>query len=98
MTTDKAVDRRRLLFWALVGFVTPIFWGVMSAVLFTARESIWTDAYWYLVYASCPVWLLPTNTATTVLMPVLNAGLYGGIAFLLTGNQRRSAPARTPKS
>jgi hypothetical protein len=74
---------RRLVLWSVVGFCVPIGWGIASFVLFSAKESIWTTVYWWCVYITCPFWLLPTNTATTVLTPFLNALMYGVISFLV---------------
>ena len=74
--------KKRVIWWAILGFVVPVCWGVASFIFFSARESAWTNFYWGAVYLTCPFWLLPSNTATTVMMPFLNAGLYGGLAFL----------------
>ncbi len=74
---------RRIIKWAVIGFGVPIGWGIISFVLFSANESTWTTVYWWCVYITCPFWLLPTSTVTTVLMPFLNELMYGSIAFLL---------------
>jgi hypothetical protein len=85
--------KRTAVWWAAAGFAIPIFWGAMSFIFFSARESLWTNIYWGTVYVTCPFWLLPTNTLTTVMMPVLNAILYGGIAFFVmrASNKRRKS-------
>jgi hypothetical protein len=75
--------KKRAICLTILGFVVPIFWGIASFVLFAAKESVWTNIYWGLVYVTCPFWLLPTNTTTTVMMPFLNAALYAGLALLL---------------
>lgn len=74
---------RRMIRWAVIGFCVPIGWGIVSFVLFLAKESTWTTVYWWCAYITCPFWLLPTSTATTVLTPFLNALIYGIIAFLV---------------
>lgn len=79
---------RHVIKLMIIGFLVPVFWGILSFVLFNAKESAWTTLYWYLVYVTCPFWLLPTSTATTILMPFLNALLYGAIAFYLLRSQR----------
>jgi hypothetical protein len=76
--------KRYVIGWAVLGFVIPLFWGIMSFIFFAAKESIWTNVYWGLVYATCPFWLLPTNTMTTVLMPFLNAALYGCLGLIFS--------------
>ena len=74
---------RRLIWWSVIGFCVPLGWGTLSFILFSAKESTWTTVYWWCVYITCPFWLLPTNIATTVLTPFLNALMYGIIAFLV---------------
>lgn len=83
---------RRLIWWLAIGFCVPIAWGIFSFILFSAKESAWITTFWWCVYITCPFWLLPTNTATTILTPVLNALLYGIIAFLVI--KRRGAIRR----
>ena len=77
--------------WAAVGFMVPVFWGVLSFILFNARQSLWTDVYWYLVYVTCPFWLLPESSISWVDLldtPVLNACLYGSIAMVIVHVRR----------
>jgi hypothetical protein len=76
--------RKRVLIWGLVGCVVPMFWGVESFISFNARESTWTDIYWYTVYITCPPWLLPENNWSWLLTPLLNGVLYAGIALLIS--------------
>jgi len=73
--------RRRVAIWSLVGFAVPFFWGIVSFAFFSARESRWTTLYWYLVYATCPSWLLPETDFSWVTTPLLNALFYGGVAY-----------------
>jgi hypothetical protein len=73
-TLNTYRDSRQFLWWGgLVGFCVPVFWGALSFVLFNAKQSPWTDAYWHLVYTTCPPWLL---NIPSLLVPVLNAALY----------------------
>ena len=68
--------------WAAIGFMVPVFWGVLGFILFNARESIWTTLFWILVYITCPPWLVPETSMTPgwVVAPILNACLYGTVA------------------
>lgn len=72
---------------AIVGGLVPLWWGILSFVFFNAKESIWTNVYWGLVYATCPFWYLPGDSGM-VLMPILNAGLYALIAAGLIAIRR----------
>ncbi len=88
--------KKRVIWWTILGFVIPVFWGVASFVFFSARESVWTNVYWGLVYVTCPFWLLPSNTTTTVMTPFLNAALYGGLAFLFLSTRNARSKSATP--
>ncbi len=81
--------RRKVALWAIIGFLMPLFWGITSFVLFSAKGT-WTTAYWYLVYATCPFWLLP-GLAGEILMPVLNAVLYGTLAYFFLRVKKENA-------
>jgi hypothetical protein len=83
--------RAKALMWAAVGFMVPVFWGVLSFILFNAHQSLWTDVYWLLVYITCPFWLLPDTSISWVDWldtPVLNACLYGSIAIVIVRIRR----------
>jgi hypothetical protein len=80
--------KKRVIQWAVIGFAVPIFWGVMSFIWFNAKESVWTTVYWYLVYVTCPSWLLDIPS---ILTPVLNAALYGSLAFVILNVSRKPA-------
>jgi hypothetical protein len=67
---------RRVPIATVVGFFVPIFWGVAGFILFNAKQSVWTDVFWWAVYVTCPFWVLP-GRAGLLLMPFLNAGMYG---------------------
>jgi len=75
-----------------VGFTVPIFWGALAFIYFSAPESVWTDLFWDAVYISCPPWLLPENSLSWFLTPVLNAGLYAvaGYVFFRTKHTVRN--------
>jgi hypothetical protein len=62
--------KKRVIQRAVVGFAVPLFWGVMSFIWFDASESLWTTAYWYLIYATRPFWLLDMPS---ILTPVIDA-------------------------
>jgi hypothetical protein len=47
---------RRLMWWSVIGFCVPIGWGILSFMLFSAKESTWTTVYWWCVYITCPFW------------------------------------------
>jgi hypothetical protein len=85
--SDRA--RKHVTIWGLVGFVVPICWGIESFISFNARESRWTDIYWYTVYISCPPWLLPENNWSWLLTPLFNAMLYAGVALLVSTVRER---------
>jgi len=80
---------RCVLVAALVGCTVPIFWSVLAFIYFSAPESAWTDLFWDAVYISCPPWLLPENSLSWFLTPVLNAGLYAvaGYVFFRIGHR-----------
>ena len=64
---------------AAIGFLAPIFWGILAFIFFNAAESFLTTLFWYLVYVTCPFWFLPGRLGMW-LMPFLNAALYVLIA------------------
>jgi hypothetical protein len=74
--------RRQVIWCAAAGFVIPLFWGFVSFIFFGAKQSVWADVYWLLVYVTCPFWLLP-ESLPQIWTPVLNAVLYGGLAALI---------------
>lgn len=78
--------KRKVALFGIIGFVVPPFWGILSFVLFNA-EGPWTTVYWYLVYATCPFWLMP-GLMGEILMPVLNALLYAALAYFILSFKR----------
>jgi hypothetical protein len=82
--------RKRIIIWGLVGCAVPIFWGIVSFIFFNARESMWTDIYWYTVYVSCPPWLLPETRLSWLATPLSNGVLYAGIALLVSAVRHKN--------
>jgi hypothetical protein len=77
------------LIWAAVGFVVPVFWGLLELVFMHSRNPIFSSKmYWNLVYITCPPWLLPDNSASLLITPLLNACIYGGLALAIIGTLR----------
>lgn len=72
---------RTIVIWGLVGCVVTVFWGIVGFIFFAAPQSVWTDIYWYAVYVTCPPWLLPETRLSWLVTPLLNAGLYAGLAL-----------------
>lgn len=70
--------KKWILLATFIGFIMPLFWGILSFAYFTAPQSRWTDLFWRAVHVTCPLWDLQVPT---VLTPFLNAGLYGLIVF-----------------
>jgi hypothetical protein len=98
-TADPVVSiSKRIFIWMVIGALVPMFWGVMSFIFFTARESHWTDLYWNVVYVTCPAWLSPESKWSMLITPLANTVLYGLIAFLvsiaLRGLSSRTARTR----
>jgi hypothetical protein len=76
--------KKHVLWWAILGFVAPLIWGLVGFVFFTAKESAWVDAYYWLWDVICPPSLiLSPKLSTTIVTPLLNACLYGCLAFLV---------------
>ncbi len=76
--------RRIVMTGMIIGFFVPIFWGVVSLIMFAAPESPAADRYWDIVHITSPSWPIgsSTSSATTVAAPFLNAILYGAVAFV----------------
>lgn len=73
--------KRSALRGFIVGALVPIFWGILSFLLFNA-EGWFGDIYWKLVYITCPFWLISGEKAL-VLMPLLNGCTYAYIAVVI---------------
>jgi hypothetical protein len=72
-----------ILWTALVGFLLPIFWGVLGFILFNLKDPFWVRAFWLSVHISCPAWvLLPGGVPWTYVTPFLNAAIYALLALL----------------
>ena len=65
-----------------LGLFVPLFWGIAGLFLFNLKESLASEVFWAAVYISCPFWALP-GLWGSVAMPLLNAFLYGSIAFVV---------------
>lgn len=74
--------RRVVAIAAIIGFIMPIFWGVIDFVGMGTPRSAATDFFWEVVYITCPPWLITRPPLgylpATALM---NAALYAGVAF-----------------
>ena len=81
---------------AIIGLCVPIFWATLAFVFFSAPQSMWSDAFWFSVYATCPSWLLPENHLSWILTPALNGLMYGFLAWLVLIRRKRVSPQRTP--
>jgi hypothetical protein len=69
-----------LLFGFLIGAVVPVFWGLLSFLLFNVPEGWISRVYWKAVYTTCPFWRIAGGKAM-ILMPLLNGCLYAIITF-----------------
>jgi hypothetical protein len=72
-----------LLVGFLIGALVPLFWGVLSFLLFNVPENWFSRAYWKAVYITCPFWLINGEKAM-ILMPLLNGCMYAVIAVIIT--------------
>lgn len=75
----------------IIGALIPLFWGVLSFLLFNVREGWFSRAYWHAVYITCPFWVIDGEKAL-FLMPILNGGLYAILAVIIL-KMFGSAPA-----
>lgn len=82
--------RRLIVISSAVGFLVPIFWGILGFILFSAPQSRFTDLYWATVYVTCPAWFNP-GLWGSIIMPFANAVLYAGIAYFLVTTMRTMA-------
>ncbi len=87
-------SKKHIVIWAVVGIGVPLFWGGVSFFFFNARESLWTDLYWYAVYVTCPSWLLPENQYSWLVTPALNGLLYACLALLISTLQQKKFKTR----
>ena len=71
-----------------IGALVPLFWGVLSMILFNVPEGRFSRIYWRVVYITCPSWAINGEKAL-VLMPLLNGCMYAGIAVLGAAMIRR---------
>jgi hypothetical protein len=71
--------RRIVTFAMVIGFIVPIFWGILSLALMGAKGP-WTETYWTIVHVTCPPWSIDVGPVAT---PILNALLYGAVVGAL---------------
>lgn len=71
-----------LLFGFFIGALVPVFWGMLSFLLFNVPEGWFSQAYWKTVYITCPFWRISGGKAM-ILMPLLNGCLYAIITFVV---------------
>jgi hypothetical protein len=70
----------QLLLGFLVGAFVPVFWGILSFLLFNLPEGRANGVYWKIVYITCPFWEI-TGQKALILMPLLNGCLYAIITL-----------------
>ena len=73
---------RAMLVGFLIGAFVPVFWGILSFVLFNGPENWFSKAYWGTVYLTCPFWRIDGEKAM-ILMPLLNGLMYAVIAAMI---------------
>lgn len=71
--------------------MVPLFWGIMSFVLFNLPEGLFSRLYWDAVYITCPFWIIDGDKAM-FFMPLLNGALYSTIALFFV--RRRTSPVQ----
>jgi hypothetical protein len=81
--------KKMVIIASSLGFLVPLFWGIAGFVLFNLKEGFLSDVFWGAVYITCPFWVLP-GLWGSIVMPFLNAALYGGIAFIFASKSRNS--------
>jgi len=84
--------KKTVIIASCLGFLVPIFWGVAAFALFNLKEGAASRAFWAAVRITCPFWVLP-GLWGSIVMPFLNALLYGGIAFVLVSLTRKARAA-----
>jgi hypothetical protein len=77
--------KRFVVVSSCVGFLVPIFWGVVGFLTFSAPENVHAEMFWDTVHRTCPPWLItgPSIFAESWATPVLNAALYGAVALVV---------------
>lgn len=70
---------------ASVGFLVPVLFGLVEMILFNAKGGGWEEfVAMRLPYILCPPWALGDGRAIwMIIIPLLNAGLYAGIAAVV---------------
>jgi hypothetical protein len=70
-----------------VGLLMPIFWGMLEFLAFNSRSDAVLRAIRAGGYVTCPPWLLPGFWGDVV-SPILNALLYGAVAWAVLSIRR----------
>jgi uncharacterized membrane protein len=84
--------KKHLAVAAMIGFFLPLFWGMLSLILFNLRDPLWTRVFWFSVYATCPGWWMPGGTDLAVVAtPFLNAAAYVAAVYMFLLVKRRLA-------
>jgi hypothetical protein len=89
--------KRFALFGFIVGALVPLFWGILSFLLFNVPEGWFSRAYWKAVYITCPFWMISGEKAM-ILMPLLNGGMYAIIALIIAKARKSSGAASNSSS
>jgi hypothetical protein len=71
----------------IIGALVPLFWGILSLILFNLPQGRLSDAFWIAVHITCPAWLI-NGQKSLFLTPLLNGCLYALIALLITIGSR----------
>lgn len=77
----------------IIGALVPLFWGILSLILFNVPEGWFSRLYWTAVYLTCPFWKIGGEKAL-VLMPLLNGCLYAMLSVTLHAVRRILAEPR----
>ena len=91
-------DMRPVINAMVLGFVVALLWILAFYVFFNARESSLVNAMWMMAYITCPPFA--TNLFVTgwgnILIPFLNAGIYGAVVWLVL-KLRASSPKKSQR-
>jgi hypothetical protein len=75
--------RKSVIYASVAGFMVPVLCGLVQMLMFNASDGGWqTFVCYQLPNFLCPPWALGNgNSLWMIAIPVLNAFLYGVIAF-----------------
>lgn len=84
--------KRYVLFAAVIGFFIPMFWGMLALIFIHMGGPFWTTIYSFLVYLTCPAWLIPGGTDLAMIAtPFANAAIYAIVSYLIVKFRTRRA-------